>query len=205
MEYLEWKDSDVEQMSSAQRRQFFPRLSGIRPAAVIGSQNTDGLTNASLFNSLSHIGSKPPLLGLIFRPLTVERHTYNNLKATGYYTINLVSSDDRVMAHQVSAKYDNEVSEFDANNITPVYIDGIEAPFWPNAPIQFGLQFEEEYEIKANQTVLVIGKVNIIRVQSKLIDADGLATLELANILHVNGLESYYGTQFLEKLPYPRP
>jgi hypothetical protein len=30
-----------------------------------------------------NIGTNPPYLGMIFRPLTVRRDTYNNIKAAG--------------------------------------------------------------------------------------------------------------------------
>ena len=68
----------------------------------------------AIFNSIIHIGSNPPMLGFILRPLTVPRHTYTNFKENDYFTVNQVHKDDIEKAHQTAAKYDTEISEFSA-------------------------------------------------------------------------------------------
>ena len=131
MSYHILKASDLQQQSSSVRREFFPKISGIKNAVIVGTQNSKGLTNASLFNSLTHIGSNPPLLGLIFRPLTVERHTYQNIKEVGYFSINWIGLPDIDAAHQCSAKYPLGTSEFEAVNRPPVAASNLPLPYWP--------------------------------------------------------------------------
>ena len=192
-------------MDTAVRRDFFPKVSGIRPAAVIGTQNTQGQSNAALFNTLIHIGSNPPLLGIVFRPLTVPRHTYSNIKETGVFTINLPHSKDIDAVHHTSAKYLLGQSEFTAVGKEEVYHDGFEAPFWPDSPIQIGLRYEEEHLIKANDTILLVGRVELLRIDEKLVGHEGRFISEHIDLLLVNGLDSYFQGEFQRSKPYARP
>jgi flavin reductase (DIM6/NTAB) family NADH-FMN oxidoreductase RutF len=205
MDYKTYTAEDILGLDTAVRRDFFPKVSGIRSAAVIGTQNAQGQTNAALFNTLTHIGSNPPLLGIVFRPLTVPRHTYSNIKETGIFTINLPHSTDIDAVHHTSAKYLLGQSEFIALGKEEVYHDGFEAPFWPDSPIQIGLRYEEEHLIKANDTILLIGRVELLRIDEKLVDQDGRFQSENADLLLVNGLDSYFKGGFLRNKPYARP
>ena len=76
-----------------------------------------------------HIGSKPPLLGFVLRPTTVERHTYDNIKATSEFTVNHIHADMIDKAHQTSAKYDRDISEFEAVGLQEEYLNHCKAPF----------------------------------------------------------------------------
>ena len=62
------------------------KVSGVKPGNLIGTRSESGINNLAVFNSVVHIGANPPYLGFILRPTTVERHTYENIKETGYYT-----------------------------------------------------------------------------------------------------------------------
>ncbi|MEL7044790.1 MAG: flavin reductase, partial [Pseudomonadota bacterium] len=88
-------------------------LSGFKTAALVGTRSRDGQTNLAIMNSTTHIGARPPLLGLIFRPDTVARHTLENIRATGVYTISHVPEARIEAAHQTSARYSRDCSEFE--------------------------------------------------------------------------------------------
>ncbi|MGB3607238.1 MAG: flavin oxidoreductase, partial [Psychroserpens sp.] len=60
--------------------------SGYKSANLLGTKSEQGIENVAVFSSVTHIGSNPPLLGFICRPTTVMRHTYENIKSTGFYT-----------------------------------------------------------------------------------------------------------------------
>lgn len=205
MKYKTFSSSDIQSLDTPIRRDFFPKVSGIRSAAVIGSQNAQGQTNAALFNTLTHIGSNPPLLGIIFRPLTVPRHTYSNIKENEAFTINLPHPTDIDAVHMTSAKFPVDKSEFEATGKTPVYHDSFPAPFWPDCPIQIGLRYEEEHLIKANDTILLVGRVEILRIDETLVTEDGRFSSEEADLLLVNGLDAYFKGISIGNQPYARP
>ena len=205
MTYRNYSYTDLIEMPSQKRREFFPKISGIKNAVIIGTQDQNGATNASLFHSLTHIGSNPPLLGLVFRPLTVERHTYENIKEGGYFSINWIPVSDIDAAHQCSAKYPKGISEFEATNRQPEFSEDIPVPYWPDAPVRVGLSYEEEHLIAANDTILLIGKVQELRIHDQLLDADGLPDFSDLPVALVNGLETYYTQKFIGRKPYARP
>ena len=72
------------------------------------------------------------------RPFSVERHTYNNIKETNYFTINHINKEIYKQAHQTSARYDKDVSEFDECGLTPEYSDTIKAPYVKESKIKIG-------------------------------------------------------------------
>lgn len=52
-------------------------------------------------------------MGFIQRPASVERHTFENIQNTSFFTINSVSEDIHKQAHQTAARYDRSESEFE--------------------------------------------------------------------------------------------
>lgn len=180
-------------------------LSGPRMAVLVGTTNGAGHTNLAIFNSTLHIGAHPPLLGLIFRPDSVERHTLTNIRNTGQYTINAVGKHFYEQAHHTSARYPVEMSEFDAAGLTPIYSERLKAPYVGESTLRFGLKLKEEVPIQSNGTWLVIGEVQEIWLKAVLLKDDGSLRLDQAGIVAAGGLDHYYSLEFLAALPYAKP
>ena len=193
---------DIFKLERNFRSNLINSISGIKSANLIGTCSTDGLTNLAVFNSVMHIGANPPLLSLIVRPNSVERHTYENIKSTGYFTINAVSKPLLDRAHQTSGKYARGVSEFIICNIKPSFSSLHPAPYVMESPIQIGLRIEEEHHIKANQTILLVGRIIEIRFPSGGVDKSGHLELKKLNLLGVNGLHHYCETGKVKTMPY---
>lgn len=200
-----YNESDWEVRSDRFWSIFFNTLSGPRSVFMIGTEDTNGVGNIGLFNSVAHIGANPPLLGFILRPTTVERHTYENIKNNGTYTLNHSSTDLVDQTHQSSAKYARDVDEFDELGFSKEYIDGFNAPFIQSARIKLGLTFEEEHLIKANDTRLVIGRVRHVIIDEALVGDDGFVDTAEAETLLVSGLDAYHRHALIERKPYARP
>ena len=180
------------------------KISGLRSANLIGTADKEGNTNLAIFNSVTHIGATPPLLGIVMRPLTVERHTYDNIKSLGYCTINQVNEAIHERAHQTSAKYAKGTSEFDECGLTPKYTEDFPAPFVAESKIQIGLSYKEEYHIKANNTVLLIGQIEKLILPDGVITEDGDLDHEALETVAVGGLDTYYGCSRLGRYGYAR-
>ena len=71
-------------------------LSGFKSANLIGTISKEGKTNLAIFNSVIHVGANPPLMGLLMRPVSDERHTYTNIKETNHFTINHIKKENRI-------------------------------------------------------------------------------------------------------------
>ncbi len=199
------QSEDIKNMERRFRANLFNTLSGYKGAHLIGTIGESGDTNLALFNSVVHIGANPPFLGFILRPTSVPRHTYQNIKKTGFYTINHALVDHYEQAHQTSAKYEEGVSEFESCGFTPHYGEIHPAPYVEECHIKIGLEYVEEHLIQANQTLLIVGKIIELLVPEKAIGDQGHLNLSELGSLAVVGLDEYYRTEKIGRLPYARP
>ncbi|WP_442266590.1 flavin reductase family protein [Tenacibaculum sp. ZS6-P6] len=180
-------------------------LSGYKSANLIGSISPDGKENVAVFSSIVHLGSNPPLLGFILRPTTVPRNTYENIKETGFYTVNHITKRITEDAHHSSAKYDKGVSEFEMTNLTPEYKKNFIAPFVQESPVQIGMKYVEEYYIKANDTIMLVGEIQFFEVEDHMLQEDGFLNLSKGNVATINGLDGYAIPNLFTRYEYQRP
>lgn len=199
-----FSSTDIAALEQRYRTNLINGLSGFRPAVLVGTVDASGQTNLSIFNSMIHIGANPALIGLIFRPNTVERHTYENIISIGQYTINAVTKGRYKSAHQTSARYPKDSSEFDACGFTPTYFEDFQAPAVADSPIRIGLSLKERIEIECNGTILVIGQVVHLSIQEDILQNDGHLRQDLADIVACGGLDTYFQAIFMERLPYAK-
>ena len=195
---------DILNLEKYYRISLINKISGVRSANLIGTKTEKGLSNVAIFNSVTHIGANPPLLGFIMRPLVVDRHTYANIKENGFFTINQVSTDIHDKAHQTSANYLNDVSEFEECGLTEINIDDFPAPFVKESKVKIGLSFQEETLIKANNTILIIGRIEKLILPDDAIKEDGDIDLESLKAVGVGGLDTYYECKRIGRFDYAR-
>lgn len=195
----------IKELEKRYRTNLINSLSGFKSVNLIGTVNANGKTNVSVFSSVVHLGANPALMGFIMRPVTVTRDTYNNILASGYYTFNHIAADFFADAHQSSARYPAEVSEFEATGLEPEFKDDFPAPFVKGSPVQIGLAFREKVEIQLNGTILMIGEVQELYVPENCLHQDGYLDIEKAGTITVSGLDTYHTTQKLARLSYAKP
>jgi len=195
----------INHMEKFYRVNFINSLTGFKSASLIGTINPNGHTNLAVFNSVIHVGANPPLMGFLMRPVNVPRHTYHNIKANGYFTINHINSNLIKPAHQTSARYPEDVSEFEATGLTVEYTEKILAPYVKESIIKIGLKFVEEFTIKTNETKFIVGEILEVIIPEEIIEKDGIVDLEKAGTVTIRGLDSYHETKLLERMPYAKP
>ena len=197
--------SEITSWERFYRANFINSLTGFKSVNLIGTINDVGQTNLGIFSSVVHIGSNPPLIGYINRPLKAAPHTLANIKATGIYTLNHVHPSFIQQAHQTSAKYDVGVSEFEEVGLTPEFHENIVAPFVKESKIKYALSLQEIIPIKLNDTFLVIGKVFSIHIENDIVSNDGYIHLDKVNSICSNGIDGYYTTELLDRFQYAKP
>jgi flavin reductase (DIM6/NTAB) family NADH-FMN oxidoreductase RutF len=196
--------ADLASMEKLARVQFITSLPGAKPISLIGTVDAAGLTNLAPFSSVVHLGSNPPLLGMVSRPDLVERHTLANLEATRAWTINHLHPEILDAAHQCSARYPKETSEFAATGLTEHWEEGFPAPFVAESRLRIGLWLEDMIDIAANGTRLVIGRVVLVQVDGE-IAADGSIDLTGMECLASTALDTYFSLRPLARLAYAKP
>lgn len=195
----------IARFEGRKRAAFVNSLPGFKPGTLVGTVNAAGITNAAIFSSVVHIGANPALMGIIFRPLSVPRHTYQNIRETGYFTLNHITEEIYKAAHKTSARFDDGVSEFAECGLTEEYRETLPAPYVLASPVKIGLKYTEEHLISANQTVLLIGEIMEVIFPDSCLAEDGYLDLERAGVITVSGLDSYHSTRRISRLPYAKP
>ncbi len=187
------------------RANFINSLTGFKSLSLIGTVNAEGQTNLGVFSSIVHIGSDPALVGYINRPTKAAPHTLANIQATGVYTINHIHPAFLERAHQSSAKYPDQVSEFEEVGLTPEFIENSRAPFVKESRVKYALSLKEIIPITLNNTFLVIGEIQHVKLEDDILMRDGFLSLEKAASVCSNGTDAYYSTQLIDRYEYARP
>ncbi|MCQ8878673.1 flavin reductase [Pseudoalteromonas shioyasakiensis] len=201
---MQFDSKALEQLDSRYRAHLINSLSGFKSANLIGTQNKNGQTNLTIVSSVFHLGAHPPLVGMIIRPHSVPRHTFENIKETGCYTINQVNRDIYSQAHQTSARYDRDESEFDATGLSTEYLNGFNAPFVLQSRLKYAVRLVEHQHLKINGTELVIGEIIDLHIDGSVISDDGYINIESLDTVAVSGLDSYHTTHAITRLPYAK-
>jgi flavin reductase (DIM6/NTAB) family NADH-FMN oxidoreductase RutF len=202
---MQISSSTIQSWERFYRANFVNSLTGFKSVSLIGTSNSRGKANLGIFSSLVHIGSDPALVGYINRPIKAAPHTLANIMATGVYTINHIHPSFIERAHQTSAKYDEEVNEFDEVGLTAEYLEGVTAPFVRESMVKYALTLEEVIPIKLNDTFLVIGKVQQVKLEADILLPDGFLQLDKVSSACSNGVDGYYATQLIDRFEYAKP
>lgn len=205
MQHHKLNAKQIAQMESRYRARLINGLSGFKSANLVGSIDKQGQPNLAIVSSVTHIGSNPPLLSFISRPNSVQRHTLENIIQTGVFSLNSVEADFAPLAHQTSARYPKQKSEFEAVGLTPQYENGFAAPFVLESSIKIALSLKEHHIIEANNTVLVVGQIEQIHLPKEIINPDGYLDIESMEWVTISGQDSYHVTQRLYRLQYAKP
>lgn len=196
---------DFLSMDKRFRTQLINSMPGIKSVNLVGTKSEDGFENLAIFNSVFHVGANPPFLGLVIRPDSVDRHTWENIQKTGVYSLNQVPTDYAAAAHQTSARYDKEQSEFKEVGFTAECKNGFFAPTVGESIVSVGLKYEEHYRVKANNTLVVIGRIEHLWIQERLIAEDGFVDLSQGNVLSCIGLDAYCTSSLINRFAYAKP
>ncbi len=217
----------INGMEKRSRTNFVNSLSGFKSANLLGTRSLDGIANLALISSVFHVGANPPLLGMLMRPHTVPRHSLENLLETGVYTLNAVPVSLVEAAHQSSAKYPREDSEFDACGLSAIdsgmrggqgasaggpSVESarsgdpiVDAPYVEGSPVQIGLRLVEHHTLACNGTIVVVGEIAEVRLAADVRAEDGWLDFEALSLVTISGLDAYHGTSLIKRLPYAKP
>ena len=196
---------DIDKMSKIFRLNLLNSITGYKSSNLIGTKTDNKINNVAIFSSVTHLGSDPPLIGFITRPENGNRNTYNNILKNKIFTINHIVKNQIISAHQSSAKYPKNVSEFDKTDLKVEFKNNFDAPFVKDSPVQIGCSFVNKYFIKENKTTLMIGQVEMLFINKKLLVEDGFVQLDREDVITVNGLDGYALPKLIKRIPYARP
>ena len=202
---VRWTLPEINAWPARKRARTVNSLSGFKSATLVGTADMEGVHNLSVVSSVVHLGSSPAQLGMVLRPPGVDAHTYKNLKATGQCTFNHIGVHWVAQAHQCSARYPEDVSEFEAVGLTPCGVkDGWSAPAVAESRVRMGLTLAEDI-VLPNACHFMVLDVRWVEVDSTAVAEDGYVDLGAAGSATVSGLDGYHATAHLGRYSYAKP
>ena len=199
-----YSKKNINEMNRIYRLNLINSCTGYKSANLIGTISTNKIYNVAVFSSITHLGSDPALLTFIVRPTTVPRDTYKNITDTKQFTVNHINIDDIEDAHHTSARYPETISEFDVTKLEKEFKEGYSAPFVKSSKIKLGCKFLNQYEIKENNTLLMVAEINDIFFEENIIQKDGWLNLDTAKTVTVNGLDGYSLPKLARRFEYAK-
>lgn len=195
----------IENLEKQYRTTLINSVSGYRSVHLCATLGADGIPNLSVLNSVLHLGANPALLGMILRPRDARQHTLQNIEANGVYTLNQMQKSYAENVHRCSARYSENENEFLKAGLNALNLPDFAAPFVAESPIRYGLKLVEIVPISANGTFFIIGQIEHLHIQNELLEPNGYADLNRANILLVNGLDAYHTAKRVARFNYAKP
>ena len=195
---------DFSKMEKLERLNLINSCTGYKSANLIATKSIYGKSNIAIFSSVTHLGSDPALIGFIVRPTTVPRDTYQNIKDTGYFTVNHITESMIADAHHTSANYENGVSEFEKTKLEEEYKENIKVPFAKGSPVQLYCKYLNEYHIKENDTIHIIASIENLFYEENLRHTDGWLQIEKGDVVTLNGLDAYCLPKLIDRFEYAR-
>lgn len=196
---------EIEKMDRIPRLNLINSCTGYKSANLIATISNEGRTNVAVFSSVTHLGSDPALISFTLRPTTVPRHTYQNIKAYGYFSVNHITAEQIAAAHHTSAAYPEEISEFDQTDLQPIFHNDCPVPFVKGSPVKLLCKYVNEYLISENGCILMVASIEAVFYEEELLSSDYWLQLDKGNVVAVNGLDGYALPQLLERFPFARP
>ena len=203
MRYLDI--SEIKTFESRKRARLINCLTGHKSANLVGTKNTQGATNLSIVSSAVHIGADPALMGIVFRPDQTPRHTLNNIRATKVCTLNHISEELVINGHQTSARYPENISEFDEVQLTPEVLKDFKAPFVKESKLKIALKLVREIDIVENGTHFLLFAIEGVYFPQDILEEDGHLNLYKINTASITGLDGYSSPKKLGRLTYAKP
>ena len=197
--------AQINSLEKIYRLNLINSCTGYKSANLIGSYSTEGILNLAIFSSITHLGSNPSLLSFIVRPTIVPRDTYKNIIKNKFFTVNHINVEDVEDAHHTSARYPADISEFDVTKFESEYLDDFPAPFVKSSKIKLGCQFLNKYEIKENNTLLIVAEIKDIYFEKSVLNKDGWLQLDKAKTVAINGLDGYALPSLVDRFQYAKP
>jgi flavin reductase (DIM6/NTAB) family NADH-FMN oxidoreductase RutF len=196
-------ESQILKFEDFYRRNFINSLTGFKSVSLISTISKEKVTNLSPFSQIIHVGANPPLLGILFRPWVVPRHTLQNIVETKYFTVNHIKKNFVKEAHWTSARWED--SEFEKVQLKEEYLEEFPAPFVKKSDIKIGCKFEEKHDVKLNGTHFIIASIKLVSLPDPVLKKDGFLDLEEAGTLTLSGLDSYHSTNLVSRFSYAKP
>ena len=160
---------DPNGLTPYQRYRLLTSLIIPRPIGWISTQSADGIANLAPFSFFNAISASPPLVAVAINPRRGEpKDTLRNIRETGAFCVNVVSTELLEVMNATSAEVSPQVDEFVLSGLTAVAGSEVGAPRVQEAPASLECLLFREVDLGEGAGDLIIGEVKAIHLSPRL-------------------------------------
>ncbi len=161
------------------------------PVVMVSVADKAGNNNIITIAWAGTICSNPPMVSISVRP---ERHSYQMIKETGEFVINLTTKDLVYATDYCGVKSGRDVDKFKDMNLTPIQGDKVKAPLIAESPVNLECKVTEVIPLGSHD--MFLAEVVSVHVDDKYMDEKGKFHLEQAEpIVYSHGAYLETGKQ----------
>ncbi len=195
------------QLDRAGRYQLLTSLVVPRPIGWISTWNEGGQANVAPYSYFAALCATPMLVGVSVGVRSAgPKDTLRNARERGAFCVNVVSRSHLEAMNATSGDYPPDVSEFEVAGLEAVRAEAVDAPFVASAPAVLECAVEREVELPGGSNVLVIGRVELVRLCEGLRLIDGTHCVDTRSLDPVGRLwgGGYVSGGDITVIPRPR-
>lgn len=137
------------------------------PAVLISCGNNPDNSNLLTISWVGTICTNPPMCYISVRP---ERHSYNIIKETGEFVINLTNEDMAYATDWCGVKSGKDFNKFEEMKLTPVKGELVNAPIVKESPLCIECRVKEIIPLGSHD--MFIAEVVNVQADTKYIDPE---------------------------------
>lgn len=194
-------------LSPRQRYYLMTSLVVPRPIAWVGSRSAEGLDNLAPFSYFAALSARPMLLGVSIgmRRDGSPKDTLSNIRATGVFTVSVVTLQHLEQMNASAADFEPGVSEFERVGIDREEAATVAAPCVAGAPATLECRRSQELVLGDGSTVFVVGEVVAVRLRADLSPDPETGAVDITHLHPVGRLHGSLYAPVLETLGIDRP
>ncbi len=164
------------------------------PAVMVSCRGTDGVDNILTVAWTGTVCTNPPMAYISVRP---ERHSYNMIKESGVFTINLTTEDLAFATDYCGVTSGKDVDKWEKCGLHKIEAEEINCPMIEESPVNIECKVREVHEYGSH--TMFVADVLAIHADEKYMDENGRFCLEDSHLLAYShgtyfGLTSPQGT-----------
>lgn len=151
------------------------------PAVLVSCGATPDEYNVLTVSWTGTICSNPPMCYVSIRP---ERHSYDIIKRTGAFVINLTNRDMEFATDFCGVKSGRECNKFEMANLTPQKAEFVDAPIVLESPVSIECKVVEVKPLGSHD-MFIAEVVNVV-VEDSYLQENGQLDMAAMNLLAYN-------------------
>jgi flavin reductase (DIM6/NTAB) family NADH-FMN oxidoreductase RutF len=158
--------------------------------AVMVSCAADGYQpNIITISWIGIVNSEPPMLSISVTP---QRFSYNILKKSGEFVVNLTSEDNLKAVDFCGTKSGCDVDKFNKLNLTPVKASRVSAPLIKECPINLECQIRQSSILGTHE--MFVSEIVAMHIDEDCLDAKGRPDIDkIKPLAYCTGARQYRG------------